>query len=178
MNCHVGEATEVLENKLCSFSKLSVTSPTSQLILQPLRRFTYVTAHSPTLPLLHLRRSSSSNSSVALPTSLLILQPFRCFTYVTAHSPSLLSLLQRHRLFTYVTWRAAHGPQILYVAELYNCGLFLQAFWTFHEWYRAWIVGKWCMQGKHWNAIMTLSWFVPFGGQSKCMLEQNYIITG
>ena len=27
----------------CSFSKLSVTSPTSQLILQPFRRFTYVT---------------------------------------------------------------------------------------------------------------------------------------
>ena len=31
------------------FSKLSVTSPTSQLILQPFRYFTYVTAHSPTL---------------------------------------------------------------------------------------------------------------------------------
>ena len=36
-------------------------------------------------------------------TSQLILQPFRCFTYVTAHSPTLLSLLLRHRLFTYVT---------------------------------------------------------------------------
>ena len=33
----------------------SVTSPTSQLILQPFSRFTYVTAYSPTLPLLHLR---------------------------------------------------------------------------------------------------------------------------
>ena len=42
--------------------------------------FTYVTAHSPT---------------------------FRCFIYVTAHSLALLSLLLRHRLFTYVTWRAA-----------------------------------------------------------------------
>ena len=135
-----------------SFSKLSVTSPKSQLILQPCRRFTYVTAHS-TLPLLHLHHSSFSNSSfasptsqalqlilqasshftyvtahsdspsfpslhlrhssfynpsLALPTSLLILQPFRCFTYVTAHSPTLLSLLPRHRIFTYVTWRAAH----------------------------------------------------------------------
>ena len=38
-----------------SFSKLSVTSPTSQLILQSFRRITYVIAHSPTLPLLHLR---------------------------------------------------------------------------------------------------------------------------
>ena len=59
----------------------SVTLPTSQLILQPLRRFTYVTAHSPTLPLLHLRHSSFSN-------------------------PSFASL--RHKLFTYVTWWAAH----------------------------------------------------------------------
>ena len=44
------------------------------------------------------------------PTSQFILQPFRCYTYVTAHSPNLLSLLLSHRLFTYVTWRAAHGP--------------------------------------------------------------------
>ena len=52
-----------------SFSNFSVTSPTSQLILQPFRRFTYVTAHSPTLPLLHLRHSSFSNSSFASLTS-------------------------------------------------------------------------------------------------------------
>ena len=65
-------------------------------------------AHSPSFTLLHLRHSSFSNPSVALHTSQLILQPFRCFTYVTAHSPTLLSLL-RHRIFTCVTWRAAHG---------------------------------------------------------------------
>ena len=129
--------------ELCSFSKLSVASPMSQLIIQPFPRFTYITAHSPTLPLLHLRHSSFSNPSfasptsqvhlihmtsahsptfpslhlrlnsfynpsLALPTSQHILQPFRCFTYVTAHSPTLLSLLLRHRIFTYVTWRAAH----------------------------------------------------------------------
>ena len=57
---------------------------------------------------LHLRHSSFSNPSVALPTSRLILQPFWCFTYVTAHSQTHPSLLLRHRLFTYVTWRAAH----------------------------------------------------------------------
>ena len=91
-----------------------VTSPTPQLILQPFRRFTYVTTHSPTLPLLHLRHSSLSNPSVASPTPQLILQPFRCFTYVTAHSPTLLSLLLRHWLFTYVTWRAAHGPHCIH----------------------------------------------------------------
>ena len=48
---------------------LFVTSPTSQLIVQPFRCFTYVTAHSPTLPLLHLRHSSFSNPSFASPTS-------------------------------------------------------------------------------------------------------------
>ena len=70
MSGDVGQAMEGLENE-SSFSKLSVTSPTSQLIL--------------------------------------ILQAFRHFTYVTAHSPTLLSLLLRHRIFTYVTWRAAHA---------------------------------------------------------------------
>ena len=93
------------------------------------RRFTYVTAHSPTLPPLHLRRNSFSNPSVALPTSQLILQPFRHFTYITAHSPTLPSLHLRHssfsnpsvtsptsqlvlqpfRRFTYVT---AHSPTL------------------------------------------------------------------
>ena len=180
-----------------SFSNISVTSPTSQLILQPFRPFTYVTAHSPILPLLHLRHSSfsnltfashtsqalhlrrlashpwckkrmryerpskwhlwaelilqpfrhftcitdhsptlsslylrhssfsnlsvtsptsqlNSNPSVALPMSQLILQPFRCFTYITAHPPTLLSLVLRHRLFTYVTWRAAHDAHMLF----------------------------------------------------------------
>ena len=52
-----------------SFSNLSVTSPTSQLIFQPFHRFTYVTAHSPTLPLLHLRHSSFSNPCFVSPTS-------------------------------------------------------------------------------------------------------------
>ena len=101
-----------------------------ELILKFFRHFTYVTAHSPTLPSLylrhssfskqsrahsqifpslHLRYSSFSNRFVALSTPQLILQPFRCFTYVTAHSLTLISLLLRHRLFTYVTCRAAHG---------------------------------------------------------------------
>ena len=55
--------------ELCSFSNLSVTSPTSHLILQPFCRFTYVTAHSLTLQLLHLRHSSFSNPSLASLTS-------------------------------------------------------------------------------------------------------------
>ena len=83
---------------LCSFSNLYIISPTPKRILQPFRRFIYVTAHSP-------------KPSVASPTSQLILQAFRRFTYVTAHSPTLLSLLPRHRLFTYITWRATHGAR-------------------------------------------------------------------
>ena len=48
---------------------LSVASPTSQFVLQPFCHFTYVTAHSPTLPLLHLRHSSFSNPTFSSPTS-------------------------------------------------------------------------------------------------------------
>ena len=71
-----------------------VDSPTSQLILQPFRRFTYVTVRSTTVPLLHLRHrhnllhSSFSNSSAASSTSQLILQPFHCYTYVIGTSPT------------------------------------------------------------------------------------------
>ena len=91
-----------------SFSNSSVASSTSQLILQPFHCFIYVTAHCPTLPLLHLQNSSLSNPSIPSSTSQLILQPFHCFIYVTAHSPNLLSLLLRQRLFTQVNCRAAH----------------------------------------------------------------------
>ena len=109
--------------ELCSFSNPSVTLPTSQLILQPFRCFTYVTTHSPTLPslnyvtahspillLLHLRYSSFSNPSVASPMSQLILQPFFRFSYVRA---LLILLPSRH--FTYVT---AHSPTL---SSLYLC---------------------------------------------------------
>ena len=117
MSCDVGKATEVLENQnelwrrwscwslenelcydynyeLCSFSNHSVASPMSQLILQPFRRFTYVT---------------------------LILQPFRCFTYVAARSTTLPLLQLCHRHFTYVI---AHSPTLpplhLRHSSLYN----------------------------------------------------------
>ena len=124
MSCDVDEVTERLENqnelwprwsdwKLREWAELSVTSPTSQLILQPFRRFTYVTTHSPTLPLLHLRHISFSNPYVAWPTSQLILQSFHCFIYVTAHSLTLLFPHVHHRHFTYVTWLAVHDTGIL-----------------------------------------------------------------
>ena len=77
-----------------SFSNPSVALPTSQLIFQPFRRFTYFTTHSPTIPSLYLRYSSFSKRSVASPMPQLILQPFFRFSYVTGSSLS--------------PWRAAH----------------------------------------------------------------------
>ena len=113
MSCDIGEVTERLENQQSSFSNLSVTSPISQLLLQLFRRFTYVTAHSPSFPSLsyvtahspsfpslYLRYSSFSKLSVTLPTSQLILQPFRCSTYVTAHSSTLLFHHLHHSSFS------------------------------------------------------------------------------
>ena len=122
---HHGRLVKCIKWRTCDVGELILqpfrhTSPTSQVILQPSRLFTYVTAHSPTLlsllllilcsfsnlsvtlhlrhssfsnPSVALRHSSFSNPSVALPSSQFIVQPFRCFTYVTAHSPTLLSLL-------------------------------------------------------------------------------------
>ena len=86
--------------KQSSFSNLSVISPTSQLILQPFRRFTYVTEHSPTLPLLHLRHSSFCNPSFLSSTSLVLhlrhLESRPCFPYhidsVFKHKPMLIQL--------------------------------------------------------------------------------------
>ena len=89
MSCDVGEVTESLENEPSSFSKLSAP-------------FTYITAHSPTLPSLYLRHNSFSNPSIASPTSqlILIVQSFSHFTYATAHSPTLPSLYLLHKLFS------------------------------------------------------------------------------
>ena len=97
-----------------SFSNPSVALPTSHIILQPFRHFTYVTAHYPTLLSLYLRHSSFSNPYVASRTSQLILQSFFRF-YVTgssltspgeprrmssAHSPTFPSLHLRHSSFS------------------------------------------------------------------------------
>ena len=126
MSCDLGKATEGLKNELwhrwsdrkvgewaelltVTFWNLSVTSPTSQFILQPFSRFSYVTisslnspdrAHSRTLSSLHLRHNSFSNLSDTWSTSQLILQPFRRYTYVTAHSPTLPLLHLCHSSFS------------------------------------------------------------------------------
>ena len=119
----------------------------SQLILQPFRRFTYVTAHSPTLPLLHLRhssfsypsfasptsqtlhvchmasrdeQSSFSNLSVTPPTSQLILQPFRRFTSVTAHSPTFPSLHLHHSSFSNPSF-VSPTSQAVHLCHMASC---------------------------------------------------------
>ena len=46
MSCDVGKATEGLENEQSSFTKLSIASPTSQLILQPFFCLSYITGFS------------------------------------------------------------------------------------------------------------------------------------
>ena len=110
MSCDVGQATERFENELWLF----IASPTSQLILQSFRRFTYITAHSTTLPLLHLRHSHLTyvrlclilQLFIASPRSQLILQPFRCFTYVIGTSPTSQLILQPFCRFIYI---AAHS---------------------------------------------------------------------
>ena len=85
-----------------SISNPFVALPTSQLIFQHFRCFTYVTAHSPTLPLL-----SPTSQFILQPffrfsyvTAELILQPFRHFTYVTTDSPTLPQLYLRHSSFS------------------------------------------------------------------------------
>ena len=78
-------------------SNLPDISPTSQLILQPFRCFTYVTAHSPTLPLLHLGYSSFSNPSFASSTSQVLhlhhLVSRSCYEYSCARTRKVFTTL-------------------------------------------------------------------------------------
>ena len=94
MSCDLGKVTEGLENELWrrwSDGKVGewvelIVIVVAELIFQTFRHFTYVTAHSPTLPSLYLRNSPFSNPSVASSTSQLIFQPFFRFSYVTSSS--------------------------------------------------------------------------------------------
>ena len=101
---------------------------TSELILQPFCHLTYITAHCPTLPLLHLHHSSFYNPPVASPTSQFILQPFFCFSYITSSSlnspgePPMQCIcltselfLQPFRHFTYVTAHCQTLPCSIYI---------------------------------------------------------------
>ena len=96
-----------------SFSNPSVASPTSQLILQPFPRFTYVTSSSLNSPEL----CSFSNLSVTSLTSQLILQTFRRFTYIIAHSPAPPLLHLRHSSLSNLSF-ASPTSQALHLIDL------------------------------------------------------------
>ena len=113
MSCDVGEVTERLENEQDSLSNLSVTSRTSQLILQPFR--------------LYLRHSSFSNPSVASPTSQFILQPVFRFSYAASSSlnspgepPMMYNQRQRFWQLEFVNQRlrASRLPMLQHVTDL------------------------------------------------------------
>ena len=82
-------------------------SPTSQLILQPFRPFTYVTAHSPTFPLLHLRHSSFSNPCFASPTSQAL------HLIHLASRPWIVIAAFRTRILRYVVGRRINSREYL-----------------------------------------------------------------
>ena len=90
MSCDVGEATEGVGGGSSAHSptlpSLHHRRSSFSSLANPSVASSTSQAHYPTLPSLHLRLNFFSNSSVASPTSQLILQPLRPFTYVTAHS--------------------------------------------------------------------------------------------
>ena len=71
--------------------KSFLCSSWAELILQPFRHFTYVTAHSPSFPLLYLSHSSFSNPSITSPTLQFMSR---------AHSPTFSSLHVHHNSFS------------------------------------------------------------------------------
>ena len=80
--CFLFSKPDILSIKSIKFWQLIWRFQNALLILQTFRHFTYITAHSPTLPSLYLRLNSFPNPSVASPTSQLILQPLFRFFYV------------------------------------------------------------------------------------------------
>ena len=124
-----------------SFFNSSDTSPTSQLIFQPFRSFTYVTPHFPPLPLLHPHHSPFSNPlwlhlrynwfftpSVSSPTSQFIFHPFRCFTYhVTDHFPTI-PLLYLHRSSFLTPSVASPTSQLIF--QPFRCFIYVTAYFS------------------------------------------------
>ena len=159
MSSDVGEAELILHafshfTYVSSFwlSKLSVTSPTSQLILQPFRCFTFVTAHFPTLLSLCLRHSSFFNPFIASPSSQLIFQPFCRFTYVAAHSSTLSLSHLSHNSFSNPSFASptSQGLHLRHLASRpctsYPMFTSTVCFQCVGAWYRwSFIVVKWVL---------------------------------
>ena len=93
MSCDIAKAMEGLENKLWCRWRDRKVGEWALLILQTFHHFTYVTAHSPTLPSLYLCHSSFSNEQSSFSN-------LSVTSHVTAHSPTLLSLYLRHSSFS------------------------------------------------------------------------------
>ena len=97
-----------------------------QLILQPLHGFTYVTAHSPTIPLLHPRHSSFSNPSFAFPTSQalhlrhLTGRPCYISTVLTLSNRALWKPLISRREFILNPFLKYSLPKLLMFLEISN----------------------------------------------------------
>ena len=129
-----------------SFSNPSVASPTSQIMLQPFFRFSYVIG--------------SSLMSPGEPPITLNTQPFRWFTYVTAHSPTLLVatpmsqlILQPFIHISYVTGSSLTSPGEPPMHISYDS-------------YK--IFAKYC--GRHWQEqgsdwLSQVQFFIPFYSQ-------------
>ena len=120
MSCYLGESTESLENEQSyiqwsrahspnflslhlrhSSFNTSVALPTSQLILQPFRCFTYVTVHSPTLLSLLLRH--------------------RLFSYVTWRASHATDIIWRKGTpFEAMTGRATKCPLDGFLTEVFR----------------------------------------------------------
>ena len=110
-----------LRHSSFGFSKLSVTSPTSQLIFQPFPRFTYVTTHSPTLPLLHLRHSLFSNPSFASPMSQdFYLRHLASRPCVVVTSETTRTLKTIHTMHSYIHSNKVDMIRVIMMAKWYS----------------------------------------------------------
>ena len=119
MSCDVGRIIQPLH----LFTYVTAHSIALPLLHLRNRHFTYVTVHSTTLPLFYLHHRSVYNPSVHSPTSQIILQPFCCFTYITAHSPTLLLLHLHHSSFSNPSF-ASPISQALHLCHLASCPWF------------------------------------------------------
>ena len=78
---------------------------------------------------------------------------FGQITYVTAHSPTLLSPLLRHRIFTYVTWRAVHDLSIIifYLKFNFYAWVYILKFCHLKIVSGAVDTRKWSTKWRNWN---------------------------
>ena len=114
-----------------SFSNPPVVLPTSQLILQPFRCFTYVTAHSPTLLSL-LQVTGSSLTSPGEPPMTLSYYPLKLWTalslglnssFITLSMESeLYRPIVQHRKYYNVIVRTEFANADTSIQTLDNCG--------------------------------------------------------